>query len=183
MTINSQTKLYSNMSESEKREAAKLLFELAAESESENSSEFERKNANAFTYLKIAHTTELKEIGFKTLEELLNKNYNFLMIKDHRNRTIGTAAFQNYLDSIHSFSLYVTKAERRKGYGTKLIDSLLYVAYEKGIEKVRLGKGTNEIMGRIISNLPYKNHGFPIEIKENGWVHIPKYSEELAEAK
>ncbi|MFA6089054.1 MAG: GNAT family N-acetyltransferase [Candidatus Woesearchaeota archaeon] len=186
-----KTEIYSKMNENDKKNAGLFLIKLAANADKR--SEFYSKNQQLVEIFCISNATELYGLGFESLDKLLKRNYDFLMLKDHKNRPIGTNAFQKHQDGIHSFLLYVTEEERCKGHGTKLIDDFVTIAYENNIQNVRLGRGTNRIMQKIIGHLPHKNIGFPIELKDEGWIYLPKntcqeysntnHSEELVAAK
>ncbi|WP_254052694.1 GNAT family N-acetyltransferase [Bacillus sp. V59.32b] len=111
-----------------------------------------------------------KESDFKTIKETFknlvnNEAFIFLLLEDHQ-KAIGYAwiemrnypenAFRKLYKSVFVHQISLVETERKKGYGTKLMDHIDKIAKCNDIDLIELNYWINNDIAKAF----YKKHGY-----------------------
>lgn len=120
---------------------------------------------------------QFKQSPKSILPYLTSLRYDVLLAYDKNNKIIGHIAYQGHPDSQgtnwQAFNTYVDPSQRKRGIGETLREQLIIKAREKGIKKIRLGKGNHGYALKKNSELKEKEKELGITVNvDSGWIEI-----------
>jgi len=99
-----------------------------------------------------------------------------MLVLMHEGDVVGHVAFHKHGDALHVFSVKVKEGHEGRGFARYGIEEFLrYAKDQKGIKKVRLGRGGHKAIEYIHRTLgePEKKEKFGIKkIGDTGWIYF-----------
>lgn len=93
------------------------------------------------------HNIEVEDVGGPTFEEIIRDNRKRIFVATKKNKIVGLATFyllptiRHGCDRGHIEDFVVTRKERGRGVGSKLLRAIKEYCRENGIKVIKLGTG------------------------------------------